>query len=643
MMKAMWMPYLILATGVMFLFATFSSVEFYEPWPTTIQGPGDGDFPSVQDDHIFEEPVQDCGRLAYFSNMTELKEYLGIVNGSDGQRIRRPTPPSSGSSADLTTSGGSTHYSQTNVQVAGIDEDDIVKTDGEYIYTISGREIVILRAYPPDQATVLSRIPLWSWSYGLFVDADRLVLIAGDYYNYHSYWSSKTYVLLYDVSDRSAPNLLRNISVSGPFVGSRLYNNFVYIVTTSSVLTYKSQNGYRGYDVQLPEIEDNAQTTILEASQLGYFKDQPVERKAVTILALRTSGDQEPSIVSFLVGEMQKMYVSTDHMFVAGLVYRLIPQGNTTVSSQRTAVHKISFFDGEVRYLCSGEVPGRLISQFAMDEYRRNLRVVTTEGRVSRNGNGDANNNVYILNVNMEPIGAVEDLAPGERLHSVRFLGNRVYFVTFKKVDPFFVVDLSNPTSPRVLGYLKIPGFSEYLHMLDENHVIGIGKDTVEADGGSFAWFQGLKLSLFDVTDAHNPVEVSKFNIGDRGTYSEVLYNHRALLIDLERGLLALPVLLAEINRSMYPSDVPLDACGETVWQGLYIFSVSVEHGFVLQGRVTHDAEPSYSYWYYWGDGQKSRFVRRGLYIEDVLYTISDAMVKMNRLADLSEIGLIEL
>jgi inhibitor of cysteine peptidase len=223
-------------------------------------------------------------------------------------------------------------------------------------------------------------------------------------------------------------------------------------------------------------------------------------------------------------------------------------------------------------------------------------------------------------------------------------MGDRGYLVTFEMIDPLFVIDLSDPYNPGVLGQLKITGYSNYLHPYDENHLIGIGKEAVEADTekGNFAWYQGLKIALFDVSDVNNPVEISNYVIGDRGTDSPALWDQKAFLFDKSRNLMVIPVLVAEIDESQYPDGVPSDAYGEPVWQGAYIFHVSLDGGISLEGRITHIeniADPELQYYYYYSPFS----VERSLYIGDVLYTISQAKIKMNNLEDLGYINEVQL
>jgi len=239
-------------------------------------------------------------------------------------------------------------------------------------------------------------------------------------------------------------------------------------------------------------------------------------------------------------------------------------------------------------------------------------------------------------------VGRLENLAPGERIYSARFMGERCYVVTFKKVDPLFVIDLETPTNPTVLGQLKITGYSDYLHPYDENHIIGIGKETVEAEEGDFAWYQGVKISLFDVSNVSNPIEIDKYEIGDRGTDSPVLSDHKAFLFDKTRNLLVIPVLVAEINEEKYPHGVPPNTHGDYVWQGAYVFNITLDQGLMFKGRITHlenDSDLKKSGYYFYS----SYSVKRSLYIDNVLYTISNKKVKMNNLEDLMEINEIEL
>ena len=311
------------------------------------------------------------------------------------------------------------------------------------------------------------------------------------------------------------------------------------------------------------------------------------------------------------------MYVSQNNIYITYSAYQY--------QEQVTKIHRINIDEGEINYEATGEVPGYVLNQFSMDEFNGYFRVATTTGEVWSWGENAARNHVYILDEELDTVGMLEDLAPGEKIYSARFMGNRCYLVTFKKIDPLFVIDLTNPTSPQVLGELKITGYSDYLHPYDENHIIGIGKETT--DQGTFAWYQGVKISLFDVTDVSDPKEIAKYEIGDRGTDSPILHDHKAFLFDKNRNLLVIPVREAQVNPADYPGEIPDWAHGEIVWDGAYVFHISLEQGLEVRGKITHTTSS----------------IQRSLYIDDVLYTISDQKIKMNSLTDLTEIGEINL
>jgi uncharacterized secreted protein with C-terminal beta-propeller domain len=247
-------------------------------------------------------------------------------------------------------------------------------------------------------------------------------------------------------------------------------------------------------------------------------------------------------------------------------------------------------------------------------------------------------------------VGKVEGLAPGEEIYSTRFIEDRLYMVTYYQIDPLFVIDLSEPTAPKVLGELKIPGVSDYLHPFGENYLIGFGLETASADvieELGWSWFQGMKISMFDVTDVANPVELHKVVIGDRGTTSDLLYNHKALLFDEDKGIMVLPVLLAEIPQGV-KDNMTIDdwVYGTYTFQGAYVYDVSVENGFELKGTISHYDESElgadFEYYYYYGTDILKN-ISRILYIGDYFYTVSDGIVQANEMDDLTETASVTL
>ena len=500
--------------------------------------------------------------------------------------------------------GAGADYSTTNIQVEGVDEADIVKSDGKYIYVVSGDKVVIIDAYPAENARVLSEIDAGGYPTELFINGNKLAVLG---------WEN---VKVYDVSDRENPLLTRDVSFDGYYFNSRMVGNYVYVIINSPAIYREAEK------INLPYISSNGNTKTVPATEIYYFENIDDRSYEFTTIMAMNAQDDEEEITSetFLIGTTQNIFVSSNNIYITYTDYQVYPLEDllgkiSDLETEKTIIHKISIADGTIEYKSWGEVPGRVLNQFSMDEYQGYFRIATTTGEV---WGGGAQNHVYVLDEDLNIVGGLEGIAPGERIYSARFMGDRAYLVTFKKVDPLFVIDLRDPRDPKVLGELKIPGYSDYLHPYDENHIIGVGKDTVDA--GSFAWYQGVKIALFDVSDPQNPIEISKYVIGERGSDSYALRDHRAFLFSRSKNLLVIPISLVEDGGSSW-------RYGGYNWQGAYVFNVTLDGGFVLRGEITHS---DYS-------------VKRSLYIDNVLYTISDGLVKMNNLEDLSEISEIEL
>jgi len=535
-------------------------------------------------------------------------------------------------------------YSTTNIQVAGVDEADIVKTDGEYIYLVSGNKTIIVKAYPPEQAQVLSEIEVQGTVLGIFINGDRLVVFEEEtpYYSYYDIrWGSagetymplivspKTSIKVYDISDRGNPRLQRELSADGQYVSSRMIGDYAYVVINEPV--YEQDD-----ELNLPKVYSGGNETEIPATDIYYSDVSDYYYMYTTIMAINTQNDdQEPTYETILLGASSNVYVSLNN------IYLTFPVWGTGVGDfDKSSIYRIHIEGDKVEYVASGEVPGMVLNQFSMDEYEGYFRVATTTYEPTQR------NNVYVLNMALNITGSLENLAPGETIYSARFMGERCYLVTFRNIDPLFVIDLSNPDAPEVLGELKITGYSSYLHPYDETHIIGIGKETV-AEREDFAWYQGVKISLFDVSDVNNPKEIGDpYVIGDRGTDSPVLWDHKAFLFDKSRNLLVIPVLVHEIDESDYPESeysegIPASAYGRPVWQGAYVFDISLDGGIQERGRITHIdniTDPEQGYYYY------SPFaVERSLYIDDVLYTISQAKIMMNSLDNLDYINEVKL
>ncbi len=628
-----------------------------------------------------------------------------------------------------TAGSGASDHSTTNIQVEGVDEADVVKNDGRYIYVVSGRKVVIVDAYPAEDAEILSEIEFDEQPSEIFINEDKLVVFTQEYINedgrsptpYYYGSTTKTNVVVYDISNRKKPKVAREIKADGNYFDSRMIGDYVYVIINEPVY-YRPCPVYDSVilegvgefiagdcveeSITAPKVTIDGEETGDELPDIYYWDAPDTSYHFTTILAINTQDDKEkPGRKIFLMGDAQNMFVSLGNIYVtrtkgindyevmeevydeivipgmprqtrAGLeeiessnksfnvkrleraevvreyianldkeetseLYEQIDAKTILImeeyqkSSEQTAINKIAINKGKITPKASGSVPGTVLNQFSMDEYAGNFRIATTVG-----WNGD--NNVYVLDEDLDVIGELEGLAPGESIYSARFMGSRCYLVTFKKIDPLFVIDMSDPKNPKVLGKLKIPGYSDYLHPYDENHLIGIGKETVEAEEGDFAWYQGVKISLFDVTDVEKPKEIDKYEIGDRGTDSYALQDHKAFLFSKSKNLLVIPILLAEIDEEKYPRGVSANTYGDFVWQGAYVFELTLEDGFELKGRVTHaDAGQFLKSGYYYGDDSTS--VKRSLYMDDTLYTISDKKIKMNYLRGLGDINEVDI
>jgi inhibitor of cysteine peptidase len=633
-------------------------------------------------------------KLNTFQSYDDLRSFLEkrfTSGGSQGRLYDSPTvmfSKESGAANDGSALGGEAppSYSTTNVQVAGVDEPDIVKTDGTYLYVVANRTVYIIRAYPVFDATILAEIKITNVSISnIFIRGDRLVVFgdAGGYYGGYPllegdmkidiarpgmWWGgvSQTAVNVYDLSERAAPTLIKEIRIDGGYFDARLIDEFVYLVATEYTNNILYSADGTNYTLNVPQIRVDNESKNISADDI-YYVDVPELSDTMTHVVSLNLDTNDVVEKSFMLGSSQTMYVSRNNIFLASvhypyypMLYRIGAENSIAAEDQETTIlHKISIDTGDITYIAQGEVPGVILNQFSMDEHNGFFRIATTSGNNWMEGS-QTSNNIYILDDTLTQVSKIENIAPGESIYAARFLGDRAYLVTFVQVDPLFTIDLSDPYNPQILGELKIPGYSEYLHPYDETHIIGIGKEvdpSIDADkvhtpgAVYYTAILGLKLALFDVTDIEHPVEVAKVVIGNRGTDSPALYDHKAFLFDREKELLVIPVSLYEISESKLDSVNDSNITifepdwGQFTFQGAYVYHLSLENGFDYQGRITHQTsdqmQQSADYYWYWGSS--STDITRTLFIGDVLYTISDSMVKMNNLGDLSEISSISI
>jgi inhibitor of cysteine peptidase len=549
--------------------------------------------------------------------------------GSRGALSPMPTPvPASFAESGQGTYSVTPDYSTTNIQVAGVDEADIVKTDGRYIYvannanfnSASQNNVYIVKADPTDPR-VIAKIPLGNETYvaGLFLsqDGNKLVVIGSQYQVYalgapqpeiamiYPYYSSvNTFITVYDVSEKAMPVLARNLTLSGSYFNSRMIGNYVYAVV--------SQPAYILQDaVPLPQVYQDAKASVIAPERIYYANSVDNYYTFTTFIGLNILDDaQQPTNMTVMMGGTSAMYVSMDNIYVTY---------STWNDGQYTSIYRVRVNGGELSFEAEGSVPGYVLNQYSMDEYNGYFRVATTWQKTTQM------NNVYVLDMNMSQVGKLENLAEGERIYSARFMGDKAYLVTFKQTDPFFVIDLRSPVDPKVAGELKIPGYSSYLHPFDENYVIGLGMEN-----------NTVKLSLFDVTNVNAPTEIAKYIVEGDWTDSQALYEPKAFLFDKAKELLVIPISVSNYG--------VIDQTGKDItqggfWQGAYVFNVTVAGGFQLRGEIAHQQTSTGLSYYI----DVNSAVHRALYIDKTLYTVSDAMIKLNNLADLAPIAEVNL
>lgn len=608
----------------------------------------------------------------------------GIRNAAKGMDV------SMESSAE--PASGSAEFSETNIQVAGVDEADIIKTDGDYIYTVSGSTLFIVKAYPGEDAEVVSKIRFNSTPSGLFVKGNKLAVF-GNFYDERYFESiafmprkGMAFFEIYDISDRKNPVLSKEYKFEGSYFRSRMIGDKVYFITTES--TYYTQDPlpiifdgnikkeipvgnifYYNVDYKNPvfvninsvslensEIIDS-KSLIVEGSQnmymsknsiyityTQYINEWDLQREIIIDLLKDKISDSDKELISLIKNTDDRVLSGSEKENKIFSVYqsyidymgrkereefydkvdeKLKAKLKEFKHMEFTVINKVDVDDGHIVPSANNKVPGHIINQFSMDEHKGILRIATTISRRWSRFEKEttrSKNNVYTLDSELNMIGNLEGIAEGEQIFSTRFIDDRLYMVTFEQVDPFFVIDLSDPYNIKTLGKLKIPGFSRYLHPYDKDIVIGIGRDATETGRQ-----KGLKISLFDVSDVSNPKEIASYVGSDRYAQSSALWEHKAFLFSKEKELLVIPVF----NRD-YDYRTGKD---ENSYNGAFVFRITKD-SVELRGLIDHSGSAKY----YWQPA-----VERSLYIEDMLYTKSTNLIRINRIDTLEPVKDINL
>jgi inhibitor of cysteine peptidase len=516
--------------------------------------------------------------------------------------------------AAKTESARGVDYSKTNVQVEGIDEGDIVKTDGSYIYVLRDNELIIFKADGAATARVSSvkvirdsidepagngasdrsAAPpigryISEYASDIYIAGDLAVVVAaassyrplpavdGDvsaeiYYG-GSRQISKIYV--YDIADRTKPALKWELGQDGYVLTTRLSGSTLYMISNHYV--YDPREGDN--ETFIPRLYEGKDAKLVAPGDISIMP--VVNTTAYTVICAYDLESGKITANQTVLGGGSNVYMNRETLFLANSITDQTASAPytdsvyTVIDYTTTSVTDITSFDltgGGLTLKASGSVPGSLDSQFNMDEYDGSLRVVTTTfsqswSEYTDKAKGFTNyiwkdpvsaNGLYVLDGSLKIIGSVADLAPGERVYSARFNGAIGYFVTFRQVDPLFAVDLSDPTKPTVLSALKIPGFSEYLHVWGEGRLFGLGMSADPETGRT----DGMKITMFDTTDPTNVTVKHELKLDSR--WSTALYNHKAILIAPDKGLIA------------FPGD-----------NGYLIYTYSDENGFSIRATIS--------------------------------------------------------
>ena len=570
-------------------------------------------------------------------------------------------------------------HSDTNIQVAGVDESDSVKVaDDGYIYQIHNNQIRVIKGFPIVELSETATIKFADENFyptGIYVQNGKLVVlgstwkmlntpqvqpvvsskmampIGGIWWGGYIPQTSQTRAFIFDMSDHANPKSVRDVAIDGDYLDSRRIGDVLYFVARTYPRYYMMGSNVKNAFLMkttemLPTIIDTKKgktaTRTMSVTDLSYLPDF-VEPDYVVVATLNLQNPDKALTTKAYLGAGELVYSSLNNLYLSASKYNFdnstadaIPQD--IVSTQ---IYKFNIDKGAVNFAAVGQVPGTALNRFSMDEHGDYFRIATTTQNWA-NGTNTSTNALFVLDKTMQTVGELENLAQGERIYSTRFMGNRCYIVTFKQVDPLFAIDLSVPEKPFVAGELKIPGYSEYLHPYDENHLIGFGHDatTYNYGYGDVSIPLGLKMALFDVSDMNSPKELYSVKIGDKGTNTPLTYDAKALYWDAEKKLFGFPVDLHELPKGSDSANPSV--YGNSVWQGAYIYEVTPEKGFNLKAKLSQipaDVSPvKYEYGSYWDFDATNLFVDRILRIENNLYTLSNNQLNIYDLENFNKI-----
>lgn len=437
------------------------------------------------------------------------------------------------------------NYGKTNTQVNGVDEGDVLKNDGRYLYTTDSLNGTVISILDTETMTIASQIEVKPSSdkneiyvTDLYLNGDRLIATGyetkkaeNDKHKYSRYDCMYIRIgdcvsIVYDISDRKNVTELRRMKQDGDIVSSRMIGSYLYTVTTYSPDTDDNES-------YIPKVDDQK----LKCDSI-YIGDEKKEYTQYIILTGYDTADENSTVNKVsVIANSGEVYCSQEKLYVASHEY------NQKTDRDETAVHVFTLSDGNVAYKGSVSVPGYCEGQYMMDEYSSYFRIATTDYDIKK----DADiSNLYVIDNNLNVVGELENISEDEQVKSARFLGNTAYIVTFKNTDPLFAIDLSDPSKPKILGEVKLPGFSRYLHPLSENLLVGIGYDGDEEDADT----SKVKISLFDVSDKKNPKELDSHVI--KNAYCDIFAFSAKAFVQIDENTFGIPVSYETFNNDQF-------------------------------------------------------------------------------------------
>ena len=526
-----------------------------------------------------------------------------------------------------------TDYSKTNIQTEGVDEGDIVKTDGNYIYFVNDKGMTIIDSNPLKMEKVFE---LKNKNYeksirDIFIDKNKLVIISEVF---KEDIGDTTFIETYDISDIKKPKLINKNRINGEYNQSRKKGDRLYIITNDH---YHSDNLYyqmRQYPIDLDKLYErsNKYKLVSQGVDLQKVIYMPFTTHiSLTVISSIPLYPDEATDKIIFTGDPGQLYMSNDNIYTTSKQYGL----NVDKKVIETEIRKFAIEDKQFRYVGKIKVEGKLVNQFSMGEENGVLFVAHSNPPTDYK---DRENIISSFSENMKKISSLRGIAPGEKIYSARFVDRKAYLVTFRMVDPLFVVDIKNPSMMKILGKLKIPGYSNYLHPYNDNYLIGFGYNVGQDIYGSDIRL-GYKISLFDVRDYTKPKELSVLNIGEEGSYSYLGNNHKMLMFDTKRNIFALPIFEVSTKKEKYSG---YEHTEYEYFYGAFVIQISNEK-LKIKGKISHSDSKNMSELADEYNTDSRQKIQKIVQIGDNIYTLSYSMVKVNDINTMTEIKTLKL